>query len=95
MLSEVLGLLGVFVPLFGIVGFFGLMGLKIWSNHKLKMRETPDGDNERLTEVVQQLHDEVGSMRENLAELHERVDFTERMLSEVRSRNAIGPGDST
>ncbi len=34
-------------------------------------------------------------MREALAELHERVDFTERMLSEVRSRNAIGPGDST
>ncbi|MFB3069124.1 MAG: hypothetical protein ACE1ZF_00360 [Gemmatimonadales bacterium] len=64
------------------------MGLKIWTNHKLKMREMPDGDNERLTEAVQQLSDEV-------AELHERMEFTERMLSEVRSRNAIGPGDST
>ena len=95
MWSEVSGLLGVFVPILAILGFFGLKGLKIWSNHQLKMRETPDGDNERLTEVVQQLHDEVGSMREDLAELHERVDFTERMLSEVRSRNAIGPGDST
>ena len=79
----------------GILGGFGIMGLKIWSNHKLKMRETPDGDNERLTEVVQQLYDQVGSMREDLDELHERVDFTERMLSEVKSRNAIGPGDST
>ena len=59
------------------------------------MRETPDGDSERLTEAVQQLHDEVGSMREEVTELHERVDFTERMLSEVRSRNVIGPGDST
>ena len=32
-------------------------------------------------------------MREALTELYERVDFTERMLSEVRSRNVIGPGD--
>ncbi len=82
------GVIGVFVPILGILGFFGLMGLKTWSNHKLKMRETSGGDNERLVEAVQQLHDEV-------AELQERMDFTERMLSEVRSRNAIGPGDST
>ena len=87
--------LGIFVPIIAIIGFFGLMGLKTWSNHKLKMREIPGGDNERLTEAVQQLHDEFGSMQEELAEIHERVDFTERMLSEVRSKNAIGPGDST
>jgi predicted nucleic acid-binding Zn-ribbon protein len=54
----------------------------------------PGGDIERLSEAMQQLHDEVGSMREEFAELNERMDFTERMLSEVRSRNAIGPGDS-
>ncbi len=89
------GVVGVFIPILGILGFCGIMGLKIWSNHKLKMRETPGGDNERLTEAVQQLHDEVGSMREDVAELYERVDFTERMLSEVKSKNAIGPGDST
>ena len=80
--------LAIFVPIFGILGGVGLVGLKIWTNHKLKMREMPDGDNERLTEAVQQLSDEV-------AELHERMEFTERMLSEVRSRNVIGPGDST
>ena len=80
--------LAIFVPIFGILGGVGLVGLKIWTNHKLKMREMPDGDNERLNEAVQQLSDEV-------AELHERMEFTERMLSEVRSRNTIGPGDST
>ena len=87
--------LGIFVPILAIIGFFGLMGLKTWSSHQLKMRETHDGDNERLTEAVRQLHDDVSSMREDVAELHERVDFTERILSDVRSRNAIGPGDST
>ncbi len=85
--------LGIFVPMLAIVGFFGLMGLKTWSHHRLKMRETSGGDNERLTEAVQQLQDEVGAVREDIAELHERVDFTERMLSDVRSRNAIGRGD--
>ncbi len=92
MLREVLVLV---IPILAITGFFVLTGLKGWSNHKLRMRETPGGDNERLAEAVQKLHDEVGSMREGFAELHERVDFNERVLSEVRSRNAIGPGDST
>ena len=89
------GVVGVFIPILGLLGGVGLVGLKIWTNHKLKMREMPDGDSERVTEAVQQLHDEFDSMREEVAELHERVDFTERILSEVRSRNAIGPGDST
>ncbi len=88
------GVIGVFIPILGILGVFGLLGLKTWSNHKLKMREMPDGGNERLTEAVQQLYDEIGPMREDLAELHERMEFTERMLSEVRSKNVIGPGDS-
>jgi hypothetical protein len=83
------------IPISGILGFCGIVGLKIWTNHKLKLRETPDGDSERLTVAIQQLHDEVGSLRDEVAELQERVDFTERMLSEVKSRNAIGPGDST
>ncbi len=88
------GVVAVFIPISAILGGCGFMALKMWLNHQLKMRETPGGDNERLTEAVRQLHDEVGSMREEVAELHERVDFTERMLSEVRSRDAIGPGDS-
>ena len=38
-------------------------------------------------------YDEIASMREDFAELHERMDFNERSLAEV-SKNAIGPGDS-
>ena len=88
-------ILGIFIPILAITGFFGLMALKTWSNHKLKMRETSGGDDERLTEAVERLHDEIGAMREEFAELHERVDFTERMLAEVKSRSVIGPGNST
>ena len=87
--------LAIFIPITAILGGCGLMGLKIWSSHQLKMREMTDGDNEHPNAAMLQLSDEVASMREALAELHERVDFTERMLSDVRSKNAIGPGDST
>ena len=81
------GVIGVFIPILGIVGGFGILGLKLWSHHQLKMREPPDGENERLSEAVQQLQEEI-------AEIHERMDFTERMLSEVRERKVIERGDS-
>ncbi len=87
--------MGVLIPIIAVSGGLCLWALKIWSNHQLKMRETPAGDIERLADAVRELHDEIGSMREEFAELHERVDFTERVLSEVRARNAIEPGDST
>jgi hypothetical protein len=88
-------ILALVLPIMGLGGGLLLAGLKGWSNHKLKMREAPGGDTERLFEAVQQLHDEVGSVRDDVAELQERMDFTERVLSEVKSRNAIGPGDAT
>ena len=77
------------------LGILVLVGLKMRFNHKFRMRETPAGEHERLTEAVEQLQDEVRLMREEFVDLHDRVDFTERMLSEGRARNAIGPREST
>ncbi len=77
------------------IGILVLVGIKMRFNHKLRMREMPTGENERLAEAVEQLQDEVRLMREEFADLHERVDFTERILSEGRARNAIGPREST
>ena len=85
-MEGVLEVLGIVIPILVVTGSFVLVGLKGWSNHTLRMRETPGRDNERLAETMQQLQDEVGSMREDVAELHERVDFTERILAEVKSR---------
>ena len=85
----------VFIPLLGVLGTSALLGFKIWFDNQLKTQEAPGGDTELLVEAMHQLHDEMGSMREDIAELQERLDFAERMLSEVRSSNAVGPGDST
>ncbi len=77
------------------MGIIVLVGLKMRFNHKFRMRETPAGENERLTEAVEQLTDEVRLMREEFTDLDERVDFTERMLSQGKSRDAIAPPETT
>ena len=77
------------------LGILVLVGIKMRFNHKLRMREMPTGENEHLTEAVEQLQGEVRLMREEFTDLHERVDFTERILSEGRARDAIRPPKST
>ena len=83
--------LGPLVGLVAVIGFFVTVGMNI---RRLRMRETPGGENfERLTEAVEHLTDEVRLMREEFGDLHERMDFTERMLSQGRAKNAISqPG---
>ena len=78
------------------IGIIVLVGFKMRFNHKFRMRETPGGEvTERLTEAVEQLHDDIRLMREEFADLEERVDFTERMLSQGKSRDAIAPPETT
>jgi hypothetical protein len=88
----------------GLVGVIGatsagiivLIGLKMRFDHKFRMRERPGGDDAgRITEAVEQLHDEVRLMREEFADLQERVDFTERVLSQGKGQREIGPPVST
>lgn len=77
-LAEVLG------PVFALtaLGTFILIGIKMRFTHKYRMlnRENPE-QVERLTEAVQALHEDVRVMRDEMLELHERMDFAERMLT--------------
>ena len=53
-------------------------------------RVAKDGEDiERLADTVDALHDQVRMMRDDFAELHERVDFAERLLS----RGEISPSE--
>jgi hypothetical protein len=54
---------------------------------------------DRLRGRVQPAHDpellaEVDALRQEVAELHERVDFTERILAESHERKGLGKGES-
>jgi hypothetical protein len=42
---------------------------------------------------VEDLSGEVAALREQLETMHERVDFTERLLAQAKDRGQLGPGD--
>ncbi len=76
-------------PLIGItsVGTMILIGMKMRLNARLhassnQNRDEKDSEEvERLGEAVDNLHDQLRLMRDEFSELHERVDFAERLLS--------------
>jgi len=55
------------------------------AGEKLTPEETPT-----LAEV-EELREELGSVRHQLDEVHERLDFAERLLAQVRAKE-LGPG---
>ena len=75
-----------------VVGFlcFGgvvLIGMKMRYSHVQQMKSgaAPAEDTQRLEEEVATLRDEVHGMREGFAELYERVEFAERLLTKGRA----------
>ena len=59
-----------------------------WGEDERLMRRSDDHEtNERLEMVL----DEMDTMRDDMGELVERVDFMERMLANVRQQGAIPP----
>lgn len=70
-----------------------LLGLGIISWTWVKTRTAKHGGAEvaRLTEAVGQLQDRLDGMQEELGYVHERLDFTERVLTRVADDQGAGP----
>ncbi len=76
-------------PLIAItsIGTMILIGMKMRLNARLHASSNQNRDEkgreevERLGEAVDNLHDQLRSMQDEFSELHERVDFAERLLS--------------
>ena len=65
-----------------LVGTFTLVGLKILiSARKTRHGEVGKEEVQRLAETVEGLQDQMYQGRDAVAELHERVDFAERLLT--------------
>jgi hypothetical protein len=76
------------ITVIGIVGFFslGLVGLKIFVSAWVKRKELAQGgDAQRLLEAFELLRSDQDELRAQLngeiADLHERLDFAERLLT--------------
>ena len=82
-IAEVLG------PVTAILGLgtMILIGVKLRFSHKEKMRlgEGGSAETERLGEDVAVLRDEVRLLREDFAEMYERLEFAERLLTKGRA----------
>ena len=83
--SDVIEAISAFASITSI-GIIVLVSMKMRWNHKMQMLKSKGGEGlERLAELVDGLHDEVRALREENAELNERVDFAERLLSQGRA----------
>ncbi len=92
------GALDVIAPLFALtsIGIMTLVGMKMRLNAKVQLQKGKGGEGlERLAELVDGLHDEVRALREENAELSERVDFAERLLSQGRAPQSADDRIST
>ena len=78
------------------IGTLFLIGMKMRLSAKVQLQEgSKSEDVERLADAVDGLHEEVRMLREEYTELHERMDFAERMLSTGQPRKALGEQTST
>jgi hypothetical protein len=48
---------------------------------------------EQQAAMLENAHDSLANQATQLAELHERLDFAERLLAQGRDRTALKPGD--
>lgn len=78
---EVFEAIAALLAMLGL-GTFTLLGMKMWLRAKTEReRAVPKQEVERLREAVESLHEESRMIREEFAELYERVEFAERMLT--------------
>ena len=67
------------------IGTFILIGMRMRLTAKLHAQaQLPREEVERLADAVEYLNDQVRTMGEDLAELSERVDYAERLLTAGR-----------
>lgn len=72
----------------------GMLGVIAFSPIGKAIAERLRGHKAELpaTEELDDLRDHLQSLQQQVGELAERQDFTERMLAQARDKGALGPG---
>ena len=85
-LQPLIPIFALAIPLAGIV-FYGLQRLARTRLEEARLRE---GGLEKSAETdLTALRDEVGELRRELSEMQERMDFAERLLTQVRDHQRL------
>lgn len=81
-----------------LTGFLGtgtllLIGLKMFLSYRAKRFANPENEHlSQLVESVEDLRRDLVDTRAELADVHERVDFTERLLTKARDAGRLDAG---
>lgn len=73
-------------------GVFGLVGLRMFLTHRARRLSGGQAGTEQLAETVDDLRRELGEVRGDLADMQERMDFAERLLTRAREEGRLDPG---
>lgn len=77
-------LVQLLVLLAAVTGSSVMVGIGMSMLQRIRRLETGMRDMDRLAEELDALRDQVAGAREDVAEIGERMDFTERLLSSGR-----------
>jgi hypothetical protein len=83
--------LAVLTAFFG-TGTFVLIGLRMFLTYRARRFAGSGEDVRRLTDAVEELRRDLVDTRADLGDLHERVDFAERLLTKARDAGRLDHG---
>ena len=78
--------------LIAVGGVLGGMGIIAWAWVK-KRPQVGGADLAKLTEAVESLRESVDGMRDEVSEVFDRLDFNERILSQIADGMTGGRGE--
>ncbi len=64
-------------------GVLGALSIAAWAWVRTRAIKAGRVDGERLVDAVTHMQDQLEAIQEEMTTLHERLDFTERMLTRV------------
>lgn len=73
----------------------GMVGLIAFSPIGRAIAARIRGPVEQPLEELDELRDQLAGLSQQVAELAERQDFSERLLAQARERGVLGPGGET
>jgi hypothetical protein len=77
-----------------LFGGFTLAGLRMWLRYReTKLRLGQGGDTDQLGEAIDGLQDQIMGLRGEVTDLHERLDFAERLLTRGRRESGDTEAD--
>ena len=79
------GTVGVFIPIAAILAWGAVRIASIQAEHK-------KGADPDTSDRLQVLESEIGTLRQELSEAQERLDFTERLLAQQRPPERLDQG---